>query len=304
MNEINYGIQQGDNNMEALYTEDQIFIPIISDYGFKATFGNETNTLFLRRALQALIKSEIPIKEVKFDKNTFEGITQDGRSGIFDLACTDENDNHFIVEMQYGDAPYFIQRMKFYALHKFNAMVKRGKFDYGTLTKIYCVAILAKDILRYTQFHTVANLRNEQGELFDDQMTFITVELDKFILQEGDCQTDLQKLIYTMKTIHTVTKPTQFPKFWDEEWLKVAIDELDSRKMTPDEKASLEILIARNAESVKAESRKIAEAKKQEKELFVKSLLQQTDFKTDKIATLAGVAEDFVLSIQSQLSAN
>jgi hypothetical protein len=74
-------------------------------------------------------------------------MTQDGRSGIFDLACTDENDNHFIVEIQYGDAPYFVQRMKFYALHKFNAMVKRGKFDYGTLKKIYCVAILANDIL-------------------------------------------------------------------------------------------------------------------------------------------------------------
>ncbi len=75
--------------------------------------------------------------------------------------------------MQYGDAPYFVQRMKFYALHKFNAMVKRGKFDYGTLTKIYCVAILANDILPYSEFHTIANLRNEQGELFDEQMTFI-----------------------------------------------------------------------------------------------------------------------------------
>jgi predicted transposase/invertase (TIGR01784 family) len=291
--------------MEALYTDDQIFIPIISDYGFKATFGNEANTLFLRKALQALIKSEIPIKEVKFDKNTFEGITQDGRSGIFDLACTDENDNHFIVEMQYGDAPYFVQRMKFYALHKFNAMVKRGKFDYGTLTKIYCVAILANDILPYFQFHTVANLRNEQGELFDDQMTFITVELDKFTLQEVDCQTDLQKLIYTMKTIHThtFTNPIQFPKFWDEDWLKVAIDELDSRKMTPDEKASLEILIARNAESVKAESRKIKEAREAEKvETITKSLLRELDL--ELIADIAGTSVDFVKSVQLQLSAN
>jgi predicted transposase/invertase (TIGR01784 family) len=285
--------------MEALYTDDQIFIPIISDYGFKATFGNETNTLFLRRALQALIKSETPIIEVKFDKNTFEGITQDGRSGIFDLACTDENDNHFIVEMQYGDAPYFVQRMKFYALHKFNAMVKRGKFDYGTLTKIYCVAILANNILPYDDFHTLANLRNEKAELFDDQMTFITVELDKFTLQEADCQTDLQKLIFTMKTIHTVTQPTQFPQFWNEEWLRVAIDELDSRKMTPDEKASLEILIARNAEAVKAENRKI----NQEKEKFVVNLLQQTEFEINKIAILAGVSVDFIKSVQRQLSA-
>ncbi len=257
--------------------------------------------MFLRKALQALIKSAVPIKEVKFDKNTFEGITQDGRSGIFDLACTDENDNHFIVEMQYGDAPYFIQRMKFYALHKFNAMVKRGKFDYGVLTKIYCVAILAKNILPYSQFHTVANLRSEQGELFDDQMTFITVELDKFTLQEVECQTDLQKLIYTMRTIHTVTQVTQFPKFWNEAWLKVAIDELDSRKMTPDEKASLEILIARNAESVKAESRKIQEAKQEKIFEFVKSLLTKTDHSDEQIADISDTSVDFVQSTRKQL---
>lgn len=240
-------------------------------------------------------------------KNTFEGITQDGRSGIFDLACTDENDNQFIVEMQYGDAPFFVQRMKFYALHKFNAMVKRGKFDYGTLTKIYCVAILANNILPYDDFHTLANLRNEKAELFDEQMTFVTVELDKFTLQEADCQTDLQKLIYTMRTIHTVTQPTQFPKFWDEEWLKVAIDELDSRKMTPDEKASLEILIARNAESVKAESRKIKEAEDRKElnvktEVVTKALLKGLDIET--IAEFADVSTEFVRSVQRQLSAN
>lgn len=287
--------------MGTLYTNDQIFIPIISDYGFKATFGNETNTLFLRRALQALIKSKVPIKEVTFDKNTFEGITQDGRSGIFDLACTDENENHFIVEMQYGDAPNFVQRMKFYALHKFNAMVKKGKFDYGTLTKIYCVAILMNDILPYPQFHTVANLRDEQGELFDEQMTFITVELNKFASQEADCQTDLQKLIYTMKTIHTVTQPIQFPKFWDEDWLKIAVDELDSRKMSPDEKASLEILIARNAESVKAENRKIKQAIDLKTiETVTKALLKGIDVQT--VADIADVSAEFVLSVQQQIT--
>lgn len=293
--------------MEALYTDDQIFIPIISDYGFKATFGNEANTLFLRRALQALIKSEVAIREVKFDKNTFEGITQDGRSGIFDLACTDENDNHFIVEMQYGEAEHFIQRMKFYALHKFNSIVKKGKFDYSTLAKIYCIGILANNINPYENYHNVSNLRNEQGELIDEQMTFVTVELDKFALQETDCQTDLQKLIYTMKTIHTVTQPTQFPKFWDEEWLKVAIDELDSRKMTPDEKASLEILIARNAEAVKAESRKIKEAREAENlavktETVINALTM--GLTVEQSAKLANTTVDFVLTVQQQISAN
>ena len=133
---------------------------------------------------------------------------------------------------------------------------------------------------------------------------FVTVELDKFTLQEVDCQTDLQKLIYTMKTIHTVTQPTQFPQFWNEEWLKVAIDELDSRKMTPDEKASLEILIARNAESVKAENRKIQQAKQEKIFDFVKSLLTKTNHNTEQIADIAGTSIDFVLSVQRQIPTN
>lgn len=91
--------------------ETGIYIPIISDYGFKATFGNEADSLFLRTALQALIKSATPIREVHFDKNAFEALTIDSRSGIFDLARTDENGSQFIVEMQLGVAPYFVQRM-------------------------------------------------------------------------------------------------------------------------------------------------------------------------------------------------
>ena len=127
-------------------------------------------------------------------------------------------------------------------------------------------------------------------------MTFVTVELDKFTLQEIDCRTDLQKLIYTMRTLHTVTQPTQFPQFWNEEWLKVAIDELDSRKMTPDEKASLEILIARNAEAVNKEKRQLQKS--------VTNLLALNLLTVEQIATSLGVSVDFVLTVQRQLSVN
>lgn len=147
------------------------FIPITSDYGFKATFGNETDTLFLRTALQALIKSDVTILDVQFDKTAFEGLTAESRSGIFDVACTDENGSHFIVEMQVGYAPNFLQRMKFYALHKFNTLVERGGFKYANLPKIYVIAFLEKNILPTPAYHTVANLRSETGEIIDTQMT-------------------------------------------------------------------------------------------------------------------------------------
>ena len=282
----------------SLYSENQIFIPITSDYGFKATFGNEANTLFLRKALQALIKSEIPIRKVKFDKNAFEALTIDSRSGIFDLSCTDESENQFVVEMQLGYAPYFVQRMKFYALHKFNIMVEKGKFDYEGLPKLYAIAFLEKNILPNTYFHTISNLRSEQGEIIDSQMTFITVELAKFDKQVADIQTDLEKLVYTMKTLHRTTEISQYPPFWNEEWLKHAIDELDTRKMTPEERAHFARVTAANAEAVKAEKKRIEEVKVS----AIKKALQRGKLSFEEIAEDNDVPVDFVLSIQQGLS--
>lgn len=277
--------------------ETGVYIPIISDYGFKATFGNEADRLFLRTALQALIKSDTPIREVHFDKNAFEALTIDSRSGIFDLACTDENGTQFIVEMQLGQAPHFVQRMKFYALHKFNTVVERGEFDYANLPKIYAIAILSKNILPAAQFHTVANLRSEEGEIIDSQMTFIIVELAKFNKQVAEIQTDLEKLVYTMKTLHT-TEPTQYPAFWNEEWLKRAIDELDTRKMTPEERAYFARVTAANAEAVNAEKNRIKEAREAVKTEVVIKALKRGKLTIEEIAEDSSVSVDFVLDIQ------
>lgn len=235
------------------------FIPLTSDYGFKATFGNETNDLFLRTALQALIKSPVPIREVQLEKNAFEALTLDSRSGIFDLACTDELGNHFIVEMQLGHAPHFVQRMKFYALHKFNTVVERGRFLYANLPRIYCIAFLEKSVLPTPQYHTLANLRNEQGEPIDEQLTLILVELAKFDKSADVVSTDLDKLIYTMKTLHNApADPVQWPTFWNEEWLQRAIDELNTRKMTPEERFQFARYTAINAEAVNAERARLS----------------------------------------------
>ncbi|MBC7571890.1 MAG: Rpn family recombination-promoting nuclease/putative transposase [Spirosoma sp.] len=244
---------------------DALFIPLVSDYGFKVVFGNERNTLFLRRALQALIQSKVQIREVSFDKNTFDAVVKDSRGGIYDLACVDENGTHFIVEMQVSDAPYFFQRMKFYAFHKFNSLVQKGNFDYNRLDRIYCIGILANNIFSGAAYHSVGAIRDETGELLDEQITYVTVELDKFRLSANEVNTDLEKLVYTMKTIHTTTQPTQFPLFWNKEWLQIAIDELDKRKLTPDERFAYERTLAINAEAIRVVNAQVEEAKIKEK---------------------------------------
>jgi predicted transposase/invertase (TIGR01784 family) len=179
-----------------LYNDNERVISILSDYGFKVTFGNETDTRFLRRALQALIQSPIAITHIKFIESEIPGLTRDSRSGVYDVACVDQVGNQFIVEMQLSKYPDFIQRMKFYSFYRLNALVRKGKYKFEGLPKIYCIGILATNIFpNIADYHNVAVLRNEKGELIDDQTTFITAELAKFKKRLASVQTDLDNCL-------------------------------------------------------------------------------------------------------------
>jgi predicted transposase/invertase (TIGR01784 family) len=288
-----------------LYNDNERFISILSDYGFKVTFGNESDTRFLRRALQALIQSQVSIMKVEFIESEIPGLTKDSRSGIYDIACVDEMGRQFIVEMQLSKYPDFIQRMKFYSFYRMNTLIRKGKYKFEGLPKIYCIGILAASIFPdIADYHNVAVLKNEKGELIDDQTTFITVELAKFKKRLVNVQTDLDKLIYTMKTVHKSTKPKQFPQFWNEEWLEAAIKELDTRAMTPEKRMAYEMTISANALAIRNEQKKVEEALHQKNVDTVSKALKGGKLTVEEIAEYCAVSIDFVLSVQRQLSSN
>ncbi len=268
------------------------FIAFTSDYGFKATFGNESDTLFLRKALQALIKSAIPIETVEFVKNDFQSVSLDSRSGVYDLACIDAAQNHFIVEMQVDDYPQFIQRMKFYAFHKFNTMVKKGKYFFTGLEPIYCIGILSKNIYPYPQYYSLGQMKNEQGYVMDPLLTYITVELDKFKVSATDIANDLEKLIFTMKNLQTYAdRPaTEFPEFWTEEWLKIAIEELDTRRFSPEQYERYAVTLARNASAIQMDQ--------------IKTLKIETEARAKALAEAKAEAEAEAATKEAQIILN
>lgn len=123
-------------------------------------------------------------------------------------------------------------------------------------------------------------------------MTFITVELAKFDKSLPEIETNLDKLIFTMKTLQDATEPTQYPQFWDEEWLKRAIEELDTRRMTPEERYQFARITAKNAEVVNAEKGRVADA--------VKKLSKLNALTAEQIAESLDVSLEFVLHVQNQ----
>lgn len=244
-----------------------------------------------------MLNSPFVITEITFIKNELTAITVDSRSGIYDIACIDEKDNHFIVEMQLSEYPEFIQRMKFYALHRFNTLVKKGEYRFENLPKIYCIGILAKTIFpQIPDYHNIAILRNSKNETIDDQMSFITLELDKFKKSEFQIISDLDKLIYTMTNLHTVTDTSQFPTFWSEEWLKKAISEVDLRNMTPEQKLAYEMTLSANALAIKNENKKIASVQIE----TAKKLLRLGILTTTQIAESTGLREDLINQLSTE----
>ncbi len=250
------------------------YLPITSDYGFKATFGNPHNTQFLRRALPALIGSDVPIREVTLEPTAYAGTTPDSRSSIFDLSCVDEHGRYFIVEMQVARSPDFLQRLKFYASQKLNLLVQRGRFEWADLPQIYAVALLSQNLLPGSDCQTVANLRTASGELLDTQLTFVLVELDKFHLSAADVRTDLEKLLFTMNNVENPALDLENrPDFWEEDWLKSALDELSTRNVSPEQYEQMMLSMARRAtvlqqerERERAQQQAIAEGQRADAE--------------------------------------
>jgi len=243
------------------------FISLMSDYGFKVAFADESDTLFLRKALQALIQSDVPIKHVKFVKNEHTGLTKDARGGLYDLICEDERGRTFIVEMQLGYYKHFMQRTKFYAFQKFNTLIKRGKYYFKGIPPIYCIGFVAKSIFpKSKEYYHHGTLKNQKGEEMDYQMTHIIVEISKFDKQVHEIQSHLDKIIYTMKNYESIRKSNQLPEILNEDWIVQTLKKLDKSQMTPDQRMHFEMTMAHNASIIHQEEEEKERIRKEAKE--------------------------------------
>ena len=212
-------------------------IPILSDYGFKVTFGNPNSHLFLKKALTALIQAKEPIKKIQILNNESVGLTASSRAALLDLHCEDEKGNAFIVEMQLGKMKNFIQRANFYALQRLDTIVKKGKYNFDDLSKIYCISLLNFALYPNLEDHYhFATLKNQHGVELYNQITHIIVEMPKFKRALNHIQTDLDKLIYFMNNSDHSTSSDSTPEFYKEDWIAEAIKQLDEGNLTPEQR--------------------------------------------------------------------
>jgi len=188
------------------------YINPFTDYGFKRLFGEEPNKDLLLDFLNELLKEEQgKITELQYLKNENLATTELNRKAVFDLYCTNEKGEKFIVELQKTKQTFFKDRTVYYSTFPIREQAIIGSDWNFELKKVYTIAILdfvfdedkeQKDKFRYD----VKLTEQETKEVFYDKLTFIYLEMPKFNKKIEELETRFEKWLFVLKNLHKLDR--------------------------------------------------------------------------------------------------
>jgi predicted transposase/invertase (TIGR01784 family) len=187
------------------------YVNPFTDFGFKKIFGEEPNKDLLLDFLNELLKEqEGNIVSLTHLKNEHLGSRNIDRKAIFDLYCENERGEKFIVELQKSKQNFFKDRTLYYATFPIREQVKRADWDYE-LKAVYTVAILdfvfEEDKSNKEKYRYDVKLTDiETCKVFYDKLTFIYLEMPKFIKGVDELETRFEKWLYVLRNLNRLER--------------------------------------------------------------------------------------------------
>ncbi len=188
------------------------YINPFTDFGFKKLFGEEPNKNLLLDFLNELLKEEQgTITELTYLKNEHLGNTETNRKAIFDLYCTNERGEKFIVELQKTKQKFFKDRTLYYSTFPIQEQAKKGSVWDFKLEKIYTIAILDfefdEDKDYPNKFRYDVKLKDiETNKVFSDKLNFIYLEMPKFNKNLDSLETRFEKWLFVLKNLNRLER--------------------------------------------------------------------------------------------------
>jgi len=208
------------------------YINPYTDFGFKKLFGEEANKDLLIDFLNQLLPAHHQIATLKFRNPEILGEMIHERKAIFDIHCEAQSGEKFIVEMQKAKVNFFKDRSLFYATIPIREQAKKGDWDFR-LTPVYMIAILDfqyDENEERQKFLRSVNLKDQDGEVFYDKLTFKFIQMPLFNKGENELETHFDKWIYLLKKLESFD---EIPKILDEPIFEKAFEVAELAKMTP-----------------------------------------------------------------------
>ena len=186
-----------------------------NDIAFKKIFGDSNKKEILISFLNAVLgfENNKAIKNVTIVNPYQVPKIEELKETILDIKATNQDDEHFIVEMQKKDLGNFAKRTLYYTSKAYISQLDKG-CDYSTLKKVYFIGILNFDMFsskNYISRHLILNKETLVSDLEDFEFAFI--ELKKFNKTLEQLETILDKWVYFLKHAKDLTLiPTEFKK--------------------------------------------------------------------------------------------
>ena len=184
------------------------FINPFTDYGFKLIMGRNSDGEFLRDFLNELLRDTPgfePVVEITYECSELTKERPEGRNVVYDILCTTEKGHKFIVEMQNGYQPHFIDRSDFYVSRSVYAQGVQGRWDFKLLP-VYFIALMNFTMEELDRRLVVtASLRDDLTlKPISSKKRYIYIQLPLFDKTQEECKTGFDMWIYTLKNMTTM----------------------------------------------------------------------------------------------------
>lgn len=207
------------------------YINLFTDFGFKKLFGEEPNKDLLIAFLNELLGNEERIFDLSYLKNERLGKHAGERKAVYDLYCSNEQGEKFIVEIQRVKQEFFKDRSVYYSTFAIQEQAARGREWQYELKGVYTIAILDfkfDDTLPDKLEHRIKLLDVETHQIFYHKLTFIYLEIPKFQKSLQELQNDYEKWLFAFKNLHRLE---EMPKELEEGIFKKLLEQAEIAKM-------------------------------------------------------------------------
>ena len=206
---------------------EQRYVDILSNAGFKAFFGDESNKDVVISLLNTLLPPHRQVKDIEYRPTENQGpVIGHSKDFQYDFLCRDLSGAMFIVEMQRYKEESWFKRCVSYASRAYDRQNKTG-FDYD-VPPVYLIGLMGVGIDhpdkeywmgRYVSEYTF----REKGchDLLDETIVIIFAELTRFQKSEDECITDQDRLLYLLKNSGQMRTP---PKWGSEKPCRSILD--------------------------------------------------------------------------------
>lgn len=188
------------------------YIDLLTDFAFKRTFGTDPNKDLLIAFLNEVFRGRKEIKDLVYNKNEHVGDTVYEGGVIFDLTCTGNDGERFIIEVQRGKQENFKQRALFYTSRLISEQAPKGKrseWNYN-VQEVYLVALLEDFVLEgspETEYlHDICLCNRDTGKIFYEKLGYTYIELIKFVKTDPELETELDKWLFVLKNMSSMDK--------------------------------------------------------------------------------------------------